>query len=172
LLIIKGIDDLMDDAWSSYRLAEELLRVMPSFGRLMAHCVNEGSETDATMMQMTMLFHLQHQPMTASEIAKKRRVSLQAASVFVQGLVERGWVVRVPNPKDRRQFLLEVTAEGAERAAIARNHLTTYLAEFLKGLSAEEIAAAGIFLPALYQLLQKQAEVEVSQTEEAYNSEE
>jgi DNA-binding MarR family transcriptional regulator len=155
----------MDEAWTAYTLAEELLKVMPSLGRLMASYMRDSGEEETTMMQVTVLFHLEHQTLTASELAKKRRVSLQAASVLVQGLVEKGWVLRVPDPKDRRQFLLQLTPEGLERAHSARKQVANFLAEFMQGLSEEELAAAKIFLPALNQLLLQQVETEASKTE-------
>ncbi|MBN1563765.1 MAG: MarR family transcriptional regulator [Anaerolineae bacterium] len=92
-------------------------------------------------------------PLTVSKLAQTRRVSLQAASALVQGLVERGWVTRTPDPNDRRQALLEVTPEGLARAEFAKGQMVSYLVGSLDGLEPEEIAAASIFLPAVKRVL-------------------
>jgi DNA-binding MarR family transcriptional regulator len=155
----------MDELWTAHRLADELMRIMPSFGRLMSLYMRDSGEEETTMMQVSVLFHIQKHPITASELAKKRRVSLQAASVLVQGMVERGWVVRTPDPKDRRQFLLQLTPEGLERAETTRTQIADYLTGFFRDLSAEEIAAASVFLPALNRLLLTQLETDSMKNE-------
>jgi DNA-binding MarR family transcriptional regulator len=88
-----------------------------------------------------------------SELAKRRKVSLQSASVLVRAMVDKGWLTRVPDPADGRQFLLQITPEGLEKADATRNEIINYLVSFLGELSAEEIAAAQIFLPALSRIL-------------------
>jgi len=150
----------MSSPWTTYSLAEELLRIIPLMGRVMDRFIRELGEEETTIMQVRALFHIMENAATASDLAKKRRVSLQAASNLVQGLVERGWVVRSVDPNDRRQFLLEVTPEGLTRAQTAREQLTAYLAGFLNELSAEEIAAAQVFLPSLHRLLMGQMETD------------
>lgn len=141
------------EIWTTHQLADELLKLMPSLGRLMNLYLRETGEEETTMMQMSVLFHIQKQPMTTSELAKKRRVSLQAASVFVRGLVERGWVVRKPDPHDRRQYLLQLTPAGLERAETAYRQIADYLARFLDDLAPEEMTAAQVFLPGLQRVV-------------------
>ena len=143
----------MTDPKTIYTLAGELLEVLPNLGRVMGHHVKNVDEEKATLMQVRALFFLLERPLTTSKLAKKRRVSLQSASALVQGLVERGWVIRVPDPNDRRQSLLEVTPEGLARAQLAKDNMSGYLARFLDGLEPEEIAAAHVFLAALKRVL-------------------
>lgn len=143
----------MDSKWTIPTLAEQLLKVLPNLGRLIALHLRESGEEETTLMQVGVLYQLKERSITASELAKQRRVSLQAASVLVQGMVERGWIVREPDPADRRQFLLQITPEGLAKAENTRNQIIEYLAEFLQDLSTEEIAAAQIFLPALSRIL-------------------
>ncbi|MFZ4816024.1 MAG: MarR family winged helix-turn-helix transcriptional regulator [Phototrophicaceae bacterium] len=130
------------------QLAEELLEMLPTLGRLMFQHFNDSSD-DHTMIQVRVLHHLAEQPITTSELAKIRKVSLQSTSVMVQGLVDRGWVVRTPNPQDRRQQLLEVTPDGMAYAELAKGRMIAYLAEFWRDLTPEELQAAQICLPAL-----------------------
>lgn len=149
---------MTNEPWTPYDLAEELLKVIPSMGRLMDLYIRETGEEETTHMQVRVLFHIMEHQITASDLAKKRRVSLQAASALVQGLVERGWVVRIPDPNDRRQFMLQVTPQGLDHAQATRERITTFLAGFLEALSVEEVAAAKVFLPSLYRLLMEQME--------------
>jgi DNA-binding MarR family transcriptional regulator len=143
----------MDNRWSTYTLAEELLRLMPNMGRLMAVFMRESGEEETSLMQVAVLMRLQDHPLTNSELAKSRRVSPQAASTLIQNMVERGWVVRTPDPNDRRQVLLQITPEGAEHARAAREQVARYLAGFLNDLTEDEIAAAQTFLPALSRIV-------------------
>lgn len=143
----------MNTSWTLYTLAGELFEVMPLFGRTIHHHARTVDEEKATFMQVRALFFLIEHSLTVSMLAKKRGVSLQAASTLVQGLVERGWVVRVPDPNDRRQSLLEVTPKGLARAQFAKRQMVSRLVGSLDGLTLEEIAAASIFLPALKRVL-------------------
>jgi DNA-binding MarR family transcriptional regulator len=145
----------MGDSETLHILAGELSDVLPLVGRLIMHHVNASVKEKTTLIQTRVLFALLEHPLTTSELARRRKSSLQSASVLVQGLVERGWVVRVPDPDDRRQFRLEVTPEGKEHARFARAHVSNYLAGLLHELSEEEIVAAQVFLPALKRLMLK-----------------
>jgi len=151
--MVNMADDKMDAPWTTYTLAGELLDVLPQLGRTLAHHAHTINQEKATLQQVKALFLLIEHPLTASMLARKRRVSLQAASTLVQGLVERGWVIRVPDPDDRRKALLEVTPEGLARARLAKDQMLSYLARSLDGLEPEEIAAARVFLPALKRVL-------------------
>ncbi|MEO8606561.1 MAG: MarR family transcriptional regulator [Chloroflexota bacterium] len=143
----------MGDTWSIQALSEALMRLLPNLGKQIAAHLRESGEEETTLMQMSVLHQINKQSITASELAKRRRVSLQSASVLVQSMAERGWIVRRRDSHDRRQFLLEITPEGAAKAEATRNEIISYLAEFLGDLSSEEIAAAQIFLPALSRIL-------------------
>src|SRR4051794_10041080 len=146
----------MQDEWTPYVAAKALMEIFPGLGRLMASWMRTSGEEEATMMQIGVLMHLKDQPITTSELAKRRKVSMQSASVLVQGLVERGWLTRVPDPNDRRQSLLEVTPEGLARAKVLQEQLATMIADVLAQLTPEELAAAGVFLPALRRVVASQ----------------
>ena len=145
----------MVDQWTAQISAQALLEIFPILGRLMAVRIREvDSEADeATMMQMRVLSFLKEEPLTMSDLAKRRKVSLQSASVLVQSLVEKGWVIREPDPNDRRQWLLQVTPEGEARAQASLKLVTDILTDVLSELSPEELAAAQVFLPALKRIV-------------------
>ena len=143
----------MDSRWTKTTIAEELLKVFPSLGRTVALHLRESGDEETTLMQISVLHQIQERPITASELAKKRRVSLQSASVLVQAMVERGWIVREPSLSDRRQFILQLTEEGLAKAESVKAQIARYMEGFLEGLSQEEMAAAQVFLPALNRIL-------------------
>jgi len=155
----------MDSTWTIAALTEELLKIFPSFRRLLAVHLRELGEEETTMMQIGVLHQIQEQPITASELAKRRKVSLQSASVLVQGMVEKGWLVREPDANDRRQFLLQVTPEGLAKAAAVKAQIAHYMERLLDGLLPEEIAAAQVFLPALNRILVNQMTVNTTSDE-------
>jgi DNA-binding MarR family transcriptional regulator len=139
----------------AHTLALSLLEIFPLLGRMMSTRLKEAdSEADeGTMMQIRVLVFLKEEALTTSDLAKLRKVSLQSASVLVQSLVEKGWVVREPDPKDRRQWLLKVTPEGEARARASLELLTSVLTDVLSELSPEELDAASVFLPALRRIV-------------------
>ncbi len=143
----------MDSIWTISILAEELFKIFPSFGRLFSLYLRESGEEETTLMQIGVLHQIQEQPITASELAKRRRVSLQSASVLVQGMVDKGWIVREPSLSDRRQFLLQITSEGLAKVEAVKTQIAHRMEGFLQELSREEIAAAQVFLPALSRIL-------------------
>lgn len=143
----------MDNFWTPHVLAEEALRIVPSLRRWMELSLREGGCEEYSPLHIGVLIQLQSRPITTSELAKRQRVSLQAASSLMQGMVERGWVQRVPDPNDRRQWQLQITPEGSAVADHARQQMVELLSRFFETLTPEEIAAAQIFLPALNRIL-------------------
>src|SRR5690349_9031677 len=113
----------MDETWSIQTLAEALMKIFPNLGKQIAANLRESGEEETTLMQMSVLHQIHKESLTASELAKRRRVSLQSASVLVQAMAERGWITRQSNPNDRRQFLLEITPEGLEKAEALRTQV-------------------------------------------------
>src|SRR5689334_4159006 len=105
----------------------ELLAVLPLLGRIVASEVRREAGEDTTMPQFRVLAHLADGPLTLSALAKRRRVSLQSMSELAQLLVERGWVARQPDPKDRRQSLLQLTGHGRQHYEHASDQATQRL---------------------------------------------
>ena len=158
MLTINKIDKYVTTHPTPEAVARVLLETFPLMGRLMATRMRESGEEEATLMQIGVLIRIRESPtpVTASDLAKTRRVSLQSASVLVQSLVDRGWLTRVPNPKDRRQFILQVTPEGAIRADAMQQQFMDLITTLFSDLSTEELDAASIFLPALHRLVIEQ----------------
>jgi DNA-binding MarR family transcriptional regulator len=123
---------------TSDQITRELLTVLPLLNRLVAYVLRQEGKDETTVVQMRIITHLLDNPMTLTALAKKRHISLQSASEQVQSLVERGWILRVTNPKDRRQSLLHVTDEGRQQYLETRTHVIATLNPLIARLSPEE----------------------------------
>jgi DNA-binding MarR family transcriptional regulator len=105
------------------------------------------------MPQFRVLALLAEQPRTLSALARQRRVSLQSLGTLVQVLVERGWIVRVPDPLDRRQQQLTLSEAGRAHYERAQAQTISALLPLLATLDAERLRAVQIALPALHDAL-------------------
>ncbi|NNJ10354.1 MarR family transcriptional regulator [Chloroflexales bacterium ZM16-3] len=134
--------------------ARALLDTMPLLNRTVAAIVQRDTPDTLTMSQFRALAHLSGGPLTVSDLARRRRVSLASMGELVQALVERGLVERRPDLQDRRQQRLSLSDEGRRRHedahALAQAQIAGILAE---RLSPEELAAVCAALPALQRAL-------------------
>jgi DNA-binding MarR family transcriptional regulator len=74
-------------------------------------------------------------PCTMSELARFKEVSLPTMSRSVEMLVRRGWVERRVDGADRRQTLVQLTANGRRILADCRRRAELLLTEKLEPLS-------------------------------------
>jgi DNA-binding MarR family transcriptional regulator len=145
--------------------ARALLAVLPFINRIMAAELRQEAGEDTTIPQYRVLDYLSVEPLTLSEIARLRRVSLQSAGELVQGLVDRGWITRVPDPNDRRQMKLHLTEDGRQQYLRASNRMLEHLVPFMEMLTDEEIAAVQIALPALRRVLAREDTIAVEKND-------
>jgi len=134
-------------------LARQVWAVLPLLTRVLVNGIREQLGDTATVAQYRALEHVYSQPMTLSTLAKLRRVSLQSASDLVQSLVERGWMQRAPDPKDRRQSILHLTETGRAVYEQVRQQLTETLAGYLTPMNEGEVQALETTLNALQRVM-------------------
>lgn len=135
------------------QIARELLAVLPRLNRIVARELRTYDGSDTTLVQMRVLAELADAPITLTALARKREVSLQAASEHVHCLVERGWVERRPDPSDRRQSLLHITDAGLRRLTEVREHIADQFTPIIGRLANEDAEAIHQGLLALRSLL-------------------
>src|SRR5919206_2199430 len=146
-------DKTPETVWTTEAAAQELLAVLPLLTRIVATEVRREAGDETTMPQFRVLAHLAEAPLTVSALARRRRVSLQSMGELVQTLVERGWIVRTPDPNDRRQQLLTLTEHGREHHDRANERTVLQLASLLVDLTPAEMEALQRALPALHRVL-------------------
>jgi DNA-binding MarR family transcriptional regulator len=142
--------------WTSEDATREVLAVLPLLNRIVGAEVRREAGEDTTIGQFRVLAHLSEGPLTLSVLAKRRRVSLQSMSELAQTLVERGWIARTPDPTDRRQHLLQLTESGLAHYQRTQEMTIRQLAPLLAQLSADELAAVRMALPALRRVLMQE----------------
>jgi DNA-binding MarR family transcriptional regulator len=142
----------MDDD-TPERMAQELLSVLPLLNRIVAVEIRREAGEETTIAQFRVLTHLSDGPLTLSELARRRYVTLQSMSELAHLLVERGWIARTPDPNDRRQQLLALTEHGRAHYQRALSLMIVRLIPLLAGLNATEIEAVRVALPALHRVL-------------------
>ena len=133
--------------------ATELIDILPLLLHLVATEVKREAGNDTTMPQFRVLGHLVESPLTLSVLARRRHVSLQSMGELVQTLVERGWLERTPDPTDRRQQLISLTAVGRRHFVRAQSKTVQRLTPLMAKLDADELAAVRIALAGLHRVL-------------------
>lgn len=133
-----------------------LLELLPLLNRIVVTAVQREAGADTTMPQFRVLALLAERPQTPSAVARQRRVSLQSLGALVQSLVERGWIVRVPDPNDRRQHLLTLSDAGRTHYERAQAQTIQSLLPLIATLDAEQLRAVQVALPALHRALTRE----------------
>ncbi len=73
--------------------------------------------------------------MSLGELARLLKVGKATSSVLVQGLVERGLVMRTENPSDRREVVLRLSEKGMEIGAGRRSEREKQFSGWLQKMS-------------------------------------
>ena len=152
--------------WTAEQATEELLQVLPLLNRIVAGEVRAVAGDETTMGQFRVLAQLAEEPLTLSTLARRRRVSLQAMSVLIQSLVERGWIERTPDPHDRRQQLLRLSDHGRKHYQQAQLQILERLLPLMRALSPAELRAVEQALPALGRVLTQEESAVAAQSRE------
>jgi DNA-binding MarR family transcriptional regulator len=91
-------------------------------------------------------------PLRLGDLAAAERIAPSTLTRLVSVLEEHGYVQRCAVPGDARAWTLVVTPQGHEVLDRIRQENTILLADSLRTLSAEQVAALAAALPALEQL--------------------
>ncbi|HWG55677.1 MAG TPA: MarR family transcriptional regulator [Gaiellaceae bacterium] len=126
----------------------------PVLLRLARELRQETEALGVTSRQVTLLWLIREHPgLSLRELAAEERISPPALSGHVDRLVKAGLVERVRDESDRRRVGLALTDEGDRVLKRVRARRTTWLADRLRGLDAEEVAAIEHALVPLAKLL-------------------
>ena len=136
---------------SHEQVASEL---RPVLLRLARELRKETEQLGITARQATLLWLVKRSPgLSLAELAAEEGISPPALSGHVDRLERAGLLERVRSSEDRRRVGLRLTDEGARVMRNVRARRTTWLAERLRILEPEELAAVDAAMPALLRLI-------------------
>ena len=114
----------------------------PVLLRLARELRKETEQLGVTSRQVTLLWLIRGNPgMSLRELAAEERISAPALSGHVDRLETAGLLERARNESDRRRVGLTLTDEGVRLLKRVRARRTTWLADRLRGLDEDEVAA-------------------------------
>ena len=136
---------------SHEQVASEL---RPVLLRLARELRKETEQLGITARQATLLWLVKRSPgLSLAELAAEEGISPPALSGHVDRLERAGLLERVRSSEDRRRVGLRLTEEGARVMRNVRARRTTWLAERLRVLDPDELAAVDAAMPALLRLI-------------------
>src|SRR3954468_19589499 len=95
---------------------------------------------DITLAQARLLQRVADQGSRLTELAAQAQVTKQAAGELVDQLVLRGYVERVPDPRDGRARLVRLAGRGRQAVATAAPVVAAVEAEWTAHLGADAMA--------------------------------
>jgi DNA-binding MarR family transcriptional regulator len=114
----------------------------PVLLRLARELRQETEQLGVTSRQVTLLWLIRRNPgLSLRQLAAEERISAPALSGHVDRLEKAGLLERVRDDSDRRRVGLTLTGEGDRLLKRVRARRTTWLAERLRGLDDDELAA-------------------------------
>jgi DNA-binding MarR family transcriptional regulator len=126
----------------------------PVLLRLSRELRRETESLGVTSRQVTLLWLIRQRPgLSLRELAAEERISAPAVSGHVDRLERAGLIERVRSSEDRRRVGLTLTPAGTAILKRIRARRTTWLAERLRGLEPDELAAIEAALAPLQRLL-------------------
>ena len=115
-------------------------RLRPVLLRLARELRRETEALGVTGAQATLLWHVREHPgLTLGELASLERISSPSLSAHVDRLERAGLLERVRSTDDRRRVGLQLTLLGLRLLRRVRARRTTWLAERLAALDAEQL---------------------------------
>jgi len=117
-------------------------QLRPVLLRLARELRKETGSLGITSRQVTLLWLIKTHPgLSLRELAAAERISAPALSGHVDRLEKVGLIARVRDEGDRRRVGLALTEEGVRLLRRVRARRTTWLAERLRELDPDEVAA-------------------------------
>jgi DNA-binding MarR family transcriptional regulator len=129
-------------------------QLRPVLLRLSRELRQETEQLGVTSRQVTLLWLIRGNPgMSLRELAAEERISAPALSGYVDRLEKAGLLARVRDESDRRRVGLALTDQGERLLRRVRARRTTWLADRLRGLDDDELAAIEAAIEPLGKLL-------------------
>jgi DNA-binding MarR family transcriptional regulator len=147
-----------DDIGKRERLANELVLVLPSFGRWVSSIRNSDTPFGRMAFRQVEILYiirknlLRSNIVTPSDLAEFLSVRRSVVTRVLANLEERGFVVRHTTPGDRRSQALEITAKGTAVSEYIEDIFHREMIDALDFLDDERVTTMLGELPELRQL--------------------
>jgi len=123
-------------------LAAKLMETVPLVMYHIRSKVLHNGETVTSLPQTRVLAFIHNCPGSSlSRLADSLAVTRATASTMVDKLVRAAMVVRTTDPTDRRNIILSLTKAGEDQLLATRRIAIAEIAELVKDLPAEKLAA-------------------------------
>jgi DNA-binding MarR family transcriptional regulator len=104
-------------------LARDLADVVPRLYRLLRTALDEDPDAPS-LEQLRVMQRIDEGMHNVSSLAAARQMRMSAITALIDPLVDRGWVSREPDSRDRRRIHVDLTTDG-RRALRRGRQLTT-----------------------------------------------
>lgn len=133
---------------------EVATELRPVLLRLARELRKETEQLGVTARQATLLWLVRRRPgLSLAELAAEEGISPPAMCGHVDRLERAGLIERVRSSEDRRRVGLTLTDEGSRLLRRVRARRTTWLAERLRSLEAQELEAVDAAIAPLSKLV-------------------
>ena len=95
--------------------SKDIAIIIPRLMQTFFSSIRECSDDHIPVAHFRIIAMLMEKPMKISDLAKSQNISKASISDSVKMLYERGWVVKIEDPQDRRIVFLEVSEDGKKR---------------------------------------------------------
>jgi DNA-binding MarR family transcriptional regulator len=108
----------------------------PEMKKMYGLTVRQGS----AISQLKLMLEEEPEGVALKALAKRMQMTIPAASLLVESMVSKGYMVRNPNPTDRRSIRIALTEEGNALFSNVYARFDIAIDERAKALTEEELA--------------------------------
>ncbi|WP_052889398.1 MarR family winged helix-turn-helix transcriptional regulator [Thermogemmatispora carboxidivorans] len=120
--------------------------------------LTEAGYTDLRPTHFVLLQQLRPEGMRVTELASLAQMTKQSMGAIVDYVEERGYIERIPDPRDGRARLVRLTPRGREVERVARAAIAELESEWAQYLGHERFAALRSALQDLVTFIESQGE--------------
>jgi DNA-binding MarR family transcriptional regulator len=122
-------------------IADDILASFPILFRRVSKEKGHPSAKRLDQSPLVLGMLLNHGPMTMSEIGRKMGISKPYATVLVDRLIQKGFVERVSEAKDRRLVNIKITTSGRNTYKEFRKVAREIVIRNLSSLTSDDVSA-------------------------------
>jgi DNA-binding MarR family transcriptional regulator len=138
----------------SGEVLREVARLYTRAQRVVADCCRTSSTQCHLLVELG-----RAGPLPLSELGARLMLEKSWVSRAVDGLVERGWATKEPNPLDARSWLVTLTADGEDRVRELNATLDNHAARVLEQLDERDRATVEKSLLLLLKALREDIDI-------------